>query len=116
VLTPANLHIAPSVDLASRAFRAFRISVNLHQLHEAPLIVIGLMLLCMADSEGSLHVDLIGSERIERVVSVAASRGCSCILCSRSICAPHDLREEASETEADGGHAAANDTNLALDD
>ena len=115
MLTPANMHVESSVDLASRAFCALRISVDFHQLHETPLIVIGLVLLRVANPEGGLHIDLIGSERIERVVSVTASGWGPCVLRSGSIRATHDLGEEASESETDGGHAAANDTNLALD-
>ena len=111
----ANLHIERSVILASRAFCALRVTVNLHQLYKAPLIVIGPVLCRMAHLDGSLHIDLIRSERIKRVVSVTASRGGPCILRSRSIRAPHDPGKETCETESDGGHTAAYDTNLTLD-
>lgn len=70
----------------------------------------------MADPDGSLNINLIGSERIESVVTVTSSRGSPCILCSRSIRATHDLREETCEAESDGWHAAANNANLTFDD
>lgn len=113
-LTPNDIEL--SAYLAGRTFRALRVPVDLHQLHEASFIVGSLMLLGMADSEGSLYIDLIGSEWVERVVSVAASGGNLCILRSRSVRATHDLGEEASETKTDGRHAAANDANLTFDD
>lgn len=104
------------VDSARRTLRTLRVSINLHQLHKAPLIIVRLGLLRVANPECSLHVDFVCSKSTERVQSVT-SPGRTCrVLCSGLVGAAHDLREEAREPKTDRRHTCANDAHLAFDD